>query len=293
LEPTMIQGFTPTGITGAHADYVAQGAAGRGDRALPVENGAVEAIEPPGTERSIQEISLDGGSNGAVFQIATGWTVQKAEGNVQVGRDLLWTGDFEDRLVGRNTLPAAPLWNFYGYDKRVSQRSAYAGRAGARLQRNSGSELEAVLTPMHRFLLSSAKEYTILGKYRTSIQPGGGPESLPTVQISWYGDTKGASGTRDQERLALSDSWTSFQWGLSRPPQAVAAGLYFRLGRGAFGQSWVDLDNVKVVEWYGPPDGRSRDSDHVLVRGEARLRMSKRVLPGSVEQSQPPLTPVP
>ncbi|MGI9180295.1 MAG: CapA family protein [Longimicrobiaceae bacterium] len=285
-EPLIIEGYLPRGVTGALADYVARGAAGREPGPFRVEDGAMEVDIAGHASTRDTVIPVHGNSErGTIFRLGPGWSITGAKEGlvVRLGRDLLWTGSFEDEVVGTEYRGRPPLWTFAGPGKEARPEYTFAGSAGVRLRRAARSEADVVFAPLHRILVDPRRELTVLGTFRASTeQTLTGAPATGSVQLSWYPDTRGPSVYQTIEPLNTGDDndWQPFRIDETVPPYAIAVGLYLRLSPPARGQATADFDDVRLIEW--APEGArfSPLYTHFLVKGSGEVRLSRDVLPG-------------
>jgi len=277
-EPLMIDGYLPKGITGDLADFVARGAAGRETGPFIVEDGAMEIDV---NNRAIQRntrLPVKGNSKvGTIFRVdKEEWVAGfSGPGHLRLGRDLLWVGGFEDEIVDEQH-QGGILWGFTGLDKLLGSEYAYAGVMGARLERRGFNKSDVVLSPLHRILVNSGSELSIVGMVRSRTDT---PASL---QISWYSQTKGQSQAKQLKPLSIKsdNQWNPFRFDLKVPPHTVAIGLFLRLHPSARGKATADFDNIRIIKW--EPEGThfSPLYNYVRVTGNNELTIQKEFMPG-------------
>ncbi len=279
-EPLMIEGFVPKGLTGRLADFVARGAAGRAPGPFRFEDGAMEVDVQGMAQRYDVPVPIDAEpSTGTIYHLEPGWWVSgfQGSGTIRLGRDLLWVGTFEDEDVDAQTRGGA-LWDLAGYDdKRIGPEYAYAGKVGARIQRGAPNTTNIVLTPLHRILVQSGTEISVVGIVRSQRH------ARLSLQLSWYADTKGASATQTAVPIAVkSDNvWTPFRLDVTVPPNTVALGLFLKLKPPTSGITVADFDNLAVIEWAPSDRSFSPLYDHIRVTGAGKAILSRDQLPGA------------
>jgi poly-gamma-glutamate synthesis protein (capsule biosynthesis protein) len=279
IEPLLVEGYLPKGVTGRLADYVARGAAGRAPGPFIVEDGAMELDLRSRAEQRNVEVQLAGEpERGTIFQLDHGqWLAGFAgSGRVQRGRDLLWVGSFEPELVDPEHRGGA-LWNLERSNHRqTGPEFAYEGGLGARLERNARNESDVVLTHLHRILVEPGTQLSITGMARRS-----GLASLK-LQVSWYRDTVGPSADQTVEALPAraEGSWEPFRVDVTVPPNIVAAGVYLRLEAPERGTATADFDNIRVIAWDRSDAPFSPLHDHLRVMGQGTAALSTQTLPG-------------
>ena len=278
-EPLMIEGFRPEGLTGGLADHAAREAAGRTPGPFVIEDGAMEVDIKGRATRRVIEAQLDGGSPaGTILDLDEGSWISdfSGAGRLQLGRDLLWAGSFEDESVDAHDLGGA-LWDLHGEHKRVGSEYAYEGDVGARIEREYNDRDDAALTPLHRILAKPDQEISVVGMVRTRA------DANAYLQLGWYPDTKGPSATKTIVPIdaASGSSWQPFRVDVTTPAEAVAIGLYLRLKPYSSQESVAaDFDDVRIIEWApaGTPFSPLYEYGRVVGAGEATV--SKSFLPG-------------
>jgi Bacterial capsule synthesis protein PGA_cap len=255
IEPLRLQGFRPTGVVGEDADWVARGALARSDGPWVVDDGSLwldtagAAVSSPA---AVAEADLSVVRSGCA---AAG------------GRDLLWTGDFEDRDL--DDAPGVPLWNVdeSNPDRTVTDAGAFTGERGVRLQRSGGTRDDLVLSPQHRVLVEPREELTLLLHSRLT-----GPDVDAAVQLSWYNDTKGSSQEQTVVPLPSGDGWQGLRIDVRAPPNAVAVLPFVRVSPPGT-LATVDVDDVALVGWSGGCD-YARAGDRVTTTAIAPIEAS-------------------
>lgn len=278
-EPLIIDGYLPKGVTGDLADFVARGAAGRDRGPFLVENGAMEI--DVNNRRVHHDIKLPikaGSGKGTIFRAAQGWWIANfsGTGSLRLGRDLLWMGDFEDEIVD-NQHQGGALWDFTGVDKLKGANYAYEGKVGARLQRRGFNESDVVLSPLHRILVESGSELSLVGMMRSRA------DVQSSLQISWYSHTKGKSQAKQIKPLVVKQDhiWTPFRLDVTVPPNTVALGLFLRLQSPRQGSATVDFDNIRIIKWEPKGVPFSPLYSYVQGTGTGELILRKEFLPGA------------
>lgn len=284
-EPLMIEDYLPKGLTGELADYVARGAAGRESGPFLIEDGAAQVDINDIRSRRDVSIPLDGEPKaGSIYGLNKGSWVSdfSGDGNIRLGRDLLWVGSFEDDDIDAQNQEGA-LWNLGGQGKYLGSEYAYKGEVGAHLERENIDRDAVVLTPVHRILVEPGKKLSVVGMVRT------GTNADLALQLSWYADTKGASAAQTYVPVNVeSDSeWDPFRIDVTVPPNAVATGLYLRMEPpphfGEVQRSTADLDNIRIIEWAPAGSAFSPLYDYFALVGSGETTLSRAFLPGAEE----------
>lgn len=282
IEPLMIEGYLPKGVTGELADYVVRGAAGRELGPFVLENGAMEVDLHATATRQKITIPIHGETvSGSISRLTDDWWVASYSGNgdipghIQLGRDLLWVGSFEDEDVDREQ-PEKLLWSLDPPDKYVGPDYAYAGAAGVRLQRGARSSADAVLMPIHRISVQPGTELSIVGKVRAAMT------AHLNIQLSWYPDTSGPSTTQTIQPILIDsdNAWQPFRFDVKVPAGSVAVGLFLRLSPPLSQLVTADFDDIRMIEWSTEDDSYGPLRDYVRAFGSGEITLRKDALPG-------------
>ncbi|HET8579988.1 MAG TPA: hypothetical protein VFL31_03240, partial [Nitrospiraceae bacterium] len=281
VEPLIIDGFVPHGLTGELADYVVRGAAGREPGPFIMESSAMEVdLQSRGLQSTYTQ-PMDGGLDpGLIIPVPPSQWISGFTGNgkLRLGRDLLWVGSFENEEV-ESASRVAPLWDLSLGDIRVGRDFAYEGETGIRLTRDTSNIEDAVTSNLHRVLVKPYADLSITGMIR--INPG----VRPSVQLSWYSATLGPSFSKTTQPIEVhSDgSWQPFRLDVQAPKGAVAVGVYLRLSPPDKGTNVADFDNIRIIEWADSPMQFSPLYNYALLTGAGELTFAQEVLPGGEE----------
>lgn len=303
VEPLMIADYIPRPVVGFAGEYVARGAAGRDSGPFLIEDGAAEV--DVGHRATVQKtvVPLDGDPNaGTIYQFNDGAWLDGVQGpgTVLPGRDLIWTGSFEDETADDQANPGL-LWNLAASDDRfIGPEYAYQGQAGVRLRRLFSNSEDIILTPIHRILVKPNRKVSIIGRLRTS-----GKVSL---QLSWYPDTSGASTLQTviPDLVSGNNSWQPFRVDVTTPNFSEvddsenefslkpSVGLFLRLSPPGRDRATADFDNIRLIMWEAPGTTPSPQHDYLQVTGSISATLRRDVLPGAETWTPPPaLKPVP
>ncbi len=291
VEPLIIDGYLPHGLTDELADYVVRGAAGRESGPFIVESGAME-IDLEG--RAIQSTyiqTMEGGPEtpelGQIIPIPQAQWISdfKGTGKLLLGRDLLWIGGFENDEVDAASR-MAPLWDLESGDVQVGQDYAYEGETGIRLTRGGSNIQDVVTTNVHRLRVGPGVKLSVTGMMRAS------QGTTAVVQISWYPDTLGPSFLQMTEPIVVEshNQWQAFRFDVQSPANAVAVQVFLRLTPPAQGTSTADFDNLRVIEWADAKAPYSPLYNYALLTGSGELSFTQQVLPGAEQWFTSPLT---
>ncbi len=166
---------------------------------------------------------------------------------VELGRELLWDGGFEEQAAGGPGLGEAAGWNLHQPDVGVSDRSVRTGRLALELVRKSGNSSDAVARGQGLFGLSAGRRYTLSGCWR--IEGGG----IPHAALATHGSRALHSPVlaRVAETTGASSDWSCFAADLL-PLVDTLATPELRLEPPTSGTSRLYLDDLSLVEWDAP-----------------------------------------
>lgn len=279
VEPLMIDGFIPHGLTGELADYVVRGAAGRETGPFIMESNAMEMdLEGRAIQKTYMQ-TMDGGpAPGQIIPIPQSQWISNfnGTGKLFLGRDLLWIGGLENDEVD-SASHVAPLWDLNLGDVQVGQNYAYEGETGIRLTRGANHVEDSVTTNLHRVLVDPTTSLSITGMIRINQ----GVNVL--AQLSWYSATTGPSFVKDTQPIEVQSygTWQPFRLDARVPGSAIALGLYLRLIPPDKGTVTADFDNIRIIEWAAPQAQYSPLYNYALLTGSGDLTFAQEVLPGA------------
>jgi hypothetical protein len=265
IEPVRIQRFQPTGIFGEDADWVARGALARSEGPWVVDDGSLWLDTAAKAQVKRRTKNSDGPAT-----VRTGCSRSS-------GRDLLWTGDFEDRDL--DSAGGVPLWNVTkgDQDRAAISAAAYRGARGVRLRRSGAARDDMLLTPRHRILVQPGKDLTLLLRHRVVTGPANA-----TLQLSWYNDTKGPSQERSLVRLPRAKAWRAIRIDVRVPKNAVAVQPFVRLAPPNLSLAIIDIDDVRLIGWSEPGCGYVRGRSVIAQRALPPLSATPLIEPVNV-----------
>ena len=287
VEPLMLDGFIPHGLTDELADYVVRGAAGRVAGPFVMESGAMEADFGARALQTSYTQTMDGGAApGEIIALPQAQWISgfKGKGKLLLGRDLLWVGGFENEEVD-SASHGAPLWDLSLGNVRVGQDYAYENKLGIRLKRGISGSIDVVTTNLHRVFVDPNTNLSITGMIR--INQG----STAQVQMSWYSATTGPSFLKDIQPIEVQayDTWQPFRFDVKAPATAVAVGVYLRLPPPNATTVTADFDNIRIIEWAKPQTAYSPLYNYALLTGPGDLTFTQEILPGAEQWLTPHL----
>ncbi|MDD7926100.1 CapA family protein [Actinomycetospora chibensis] len=308
LEPIMVERYVAHGLRSDLANYVNRTAAGLSRGPFLLEDGALE-LQVAGRERvpARRSVMVPASPAGTIAEVGDGWALRGANPRtVEPGTDLLWTGDFENSVLGSG--PGA-LWT-HGPDNAVVHDPA-PGRGLVYQLRRDGNDAEPVVgTTIHRALLANPGSEQLLRQNRDEDDAGTGavrpgprpvaqaqvsmegmvrlaPGARLEVQLSWFSDTRGPSSSqtvRVIEGGREGMDWHSIRIDAITPPDAVAVGVFLRLSPPTASPGEpspprdvsAGLDALRLVEWSPPGSSALAKATHVrtVAGGQVELERS-------------------
>jgi poly-gamma-glutamate synthesis protein (capsule biosynthesis protein) len=279
IEPLLIDGFVPHGVTNQLADYVVRDAAGLQPGPFIMESGAMEVdLDGHALQRTYTE-SMDGGSApGEIIAIPQSQWISdfKGTGKLLLGRDLLWVGGFENDEID-SASHGALLWDLESGRIRIGRDYAYEGEIGIRLTSDVNDINDAVTTNLHRVWVDRYTNLSITGMVR--LYQG----VVSQIQLSWYSATSGPSFLKDVQPIEVQSdgNWQPFRLDVPVPSKAVALGLYLRLKPPDKGTVTADFDNIRIIEWANPRARFGPLYNYALLTGSGDLTFAQDILPGA------------
>jgi poly-gamma-glutamate synthesis protein (capsule biosynthesis protein) len=281
VEPLIMDGYLPHGLTDELADYIVRGAAGRDPGPFVMESGAME-IDLDG--RALQQTytqTMDGGADpGTILAMPQAQWISgfHGTGTLRLGRDLLWVGSFENDAV-ESTLGGVPLWDRELGGVQIGPDYAYEGEQGIRLERGAQNTQDVVTSSAHRILVQPNTQLSITGMIRVN-QSGSA-----FVQLSWYDAYAGPSFQKIIQPMEVKadGTWQPFRFDVRVPVKAAAIRVYLRLATPSRGTVTADFDNLRIIEWASPRALFSPLYNHALLSGAGELTFTQQILPGAEE----------
>ena len=199
-------------------------------------------------------------------------------GRLEVGRDLLWVGDFEDGAVDAPAR-AGLLWNLAPPDRLVQAGVGRGGSFGVRLWRSRANRKPVWLSPLHRIPVEPGRPLSILAWVRGPVA------ARARLVLGWYGSTRGASRARLQRPITLAGAqrWVPLRWDVTVPPHTVALGLSVLLDPPASGRASLDVDGLRILSWQPPPARPGPGDDWLRLRGTTTVSLVGEAGPGGEE----------
>jgi len=265
LEPILLEGYVPKGVSGTVREKLGWDTAALSTGVFrdgtAIRAGQIDAATGP----SPSEETLEGPD--ATFRRDVGGHTEVIEstGTVEVGRDRLYTGSFENMLVddGQYT---APLWRL---SRTPSATGESVGRdsGGVRVTSYRRNTRRSILTPASRVPVKGSS-YTLTGWFRSDA------ESDAQLLIPWYEAASGSSFARDLLELSpTDDEWEPFRTRVQPPNSASFVNVFAFLSPPTNRDSHsIRFDDVRLIEWEAPATDSTRYHDYIHVEDSATVR---------------------
>ncbi|MDC0666177.1 CapA family protein [Nannocystis radixulma] len=173
-----------------------------------------------------------------------------ADAQIDLGRDVLDHGDFEDLDVD------GEVGDAFGWETSpsafVQSRSVRRGSRAAALRRAAGDADTISLVTRRRVPVDGDKPLTIRGHLR------GESAGAVTVRVRFFHDDDLLAEQLVHTQAAGSYGWTRFAAAVDPPAGASGMHLSFRQGRPKRGTGLAFVDDVSVIQW-----------ERTVTRGEA------------------------
>ena len=282
--PLLLHGFRPHVAVGGLAEWILAGVASQQPGPWLMESGVLEADLGGRAVHQRRWSAIAEHDHPAIWQLPTGARLcgSKRVTRLELGRDLLGVGRFEDELLGAEPGVGA-LWSLPHQDLRVNSSSAHQGRYGVRLLRRFHNRQPLLLRPLHRVPVQPGQRLSLLAWVR------GTPAAKARVQLSWYGNRRGESHARlvQPVPLVMPPRWQAVQVDAVVPDHTVAVGLAVALDPPENGQAHLDVDDVALLHWQAPADGLRQGANWLRAQGRGSVCITNAVLPGAAHSTVP------
>ena len=265
-EPLLLDGYVPKGVAGdvrqklsGDTAALSTGALGGGVAGTSGRIGA-----SGGTSVRTRTVDADGQRFRRTAPGVT--TVTDHSGRVELGRDRLYTGAFEETLVDGERY-TAPLWRFR---RRPSATGETAGRDGGGVRITSfGENTRRSLLSLFSRVPAEGGSYTLFGWYRSRA------EFSVELLVPWYSAASG--GSFERERVTLPPTggeWERIDESFDPPADAAFVNLFVFLAPPDDRDTHdISFDDVRLVEWTTPSNAAGRYHDYLYVDGTATVRI--------------------
>jgi poly-gamma-glutamate capsule biosynthesis protein CapA/YwtB (metallophosphatase superfamily) len=172
---------------------------------------------------------------------------------VEVGRDLLWSGDFEDQLAGGGK-GLGTGWSLGAPDVAITDQQPHGGALALALARKSGNIGAATARATGLLTLAAGHRHTLSGCWRLE-----GDAASVSIGLGLYNDR-----TFGAPRAALAatvpgsptEAWTCFETSTTALAFDQLATVEIALGPPRRGTTRVFVDDLALVRWDDPAPGQ-------------------------------------
>jgi poly-gamma-glutamate capsule biosynthesis protein CapA/YwtB (metallophosphatase superfamily) len=168
--------------------------------------------------------------------------------SIELGRELLWEGGFEDQAAGGPGLGRGAGWRYSAPDVGISDRAVHSGRLSLELVRKSGNLSAATAGGAGLLTLRAARRYSFSGCYKTE------GDALGTISLSVFPSrqlhVQPISQVAETAVVSSSD-WTCFQTEYA-PPVDTLVHPSIVLERPEQGTARLMVDDLSLIEWDSP-----------------------------------------
>lgn len=172
---------------------------------------------------------------------------------VELGRELLWEGGFEDQAVGGVGLGQLAGFQYDGPDVGASDRAVRSGRLSLELVRKSANLYAVAASGSGLQSLRAARRYSFSGCYKTE------GEALGAISLAVFPSRQ--PYVEDTSHIAVtpvisSTDWKCFQTEYT-PEVDTLVHPVIVLERPEHGTARLMVDDLSLVEWDPPLDGNA------------------------------------
>ena len=266
VDPLLIEGYVPKGVVDKPRTWQLRETAALSSDEFSLYGDRLEYVTNDETTTRTETRTLDG--DGAIYTRNSGWVTRVIDGaaSVELGRDLLPTGTFDDPDIDGEAHEGA-LWRFSRGEDSNGSEFGYDGSGGIQLTRTADDTQRSILTTTER--IPVAGPITLLGLYRHET------DTLLELLVRWYESTSGSALDSLSIDLDRTTGWERIERSLSTPEEANQARFYFRLYPPANGEKSVaNVDDIRLVEWTEPATGGGKDYDHLRVHDSATIEFT-------------------
>ncbi|WP_276657820.1 CapA family protein, partial [Haloquadratum walsbyi] len=219
VDPLLIEGYVPKGVVDKPRTWQLRETAALSSDEFSLDHDRLEYIAKDEITTRTEPRTLDGDT---IYTRNSGWVNRVIEGaeSVELGRDLLPTGTFDDPDID-DERHEGPLWRFGRGDDSNGPEFGYDGSGGIQLSRTADNTERSVLTTAARVPLAGST--TLLGQYRHET------DTRLELLVRWYESTSGSALDSVLIDLDRTTGWESLERSLSTPEEATHVRFYFRL----------------------------------------------------------------
>jgi poly-gamma-glutamate capsule biosynthesis protein CapA/YwtB (metallophosphatase superfamily) len=268
VDPLLIEGYVPKGVVDKPRTWQLRETAALSSDEFLLDDDKLEYVAKDETTTQTVTRTLDG--DGTIYTRNSGWVNRVIDGaeSVELGRDLLPTGTFDDPDIDDERHEGS-LWRFSRGADSNGPEFGYDGSGGIQLSRTADNTQRSILTTTERVPLTGPM--TLLGLYRHET------DTRLELLVRWYEST--SSSTLDSMSIDLDRTagWERVERSLSTPGEANYARFYFRLYPPDGGEKRVaHFDDICLVEWTERETSGGEDYDYLRLQNSATIEFSSR-----------------
>jgi hypothetical protein len=266
VDPLLIEGYVPKGVVDKPRTWQLRETAALSSDEFSLDHNRLEYVARDETPARTATRTLDG--DGTIYTRNSGWVNRVIDGaeSVELGRDLLPTGTFDDPDIddGRHE---GPLWRFSRGSDSNGPEFGYDGSGGIQLSRTADNTQRSILTTAARVPLTEPT--TLLGQYRHET------DTRLELLVRWYESTSGSALDSVSIDLDRTTGWERLERSLSTPEEATYVRLYFRLYPPDDGEKRVaNFDNIQLVEWTDSATSGGKNYDYLRVHESSTIEFT-------------------
>jgi hypothetical protein len=265
VDPVLIEGYVPKGVVGKPRRWQLRQTAALSSDQFTLGDGTLEYRAASGLAVQTETQTLEEG--GTIFTRKSGWVNRIVDGasSVELGRDLLPTGTFDDLDIDSKQHEGA-LWRFGRGPDANGPEFGHDGSGGIQLSRTAESIQRSILTTTERVPLAGST--TLLGLYRHET------DSRLELLVRWYESVGGSEVDSVSIDLAQTGGWERLKQPLETPEEAEYIRFYFRLYPPESGpERTVQLDDIRLIEW-SDAETASKAHDHLQLDDTATVEFA-------------------
>lgn len=256
VDPVLIEAYVPKGVVGKPRRWQLRQTATLSSDQFTLDDGTLEYRADSNSAVQTETQTLEG--NGTIYTRKSGWVSRIVDGvsSVELGRDLLPTGTFDDSDVDSKQHEGA-LWRFGRGPDSNGPEFGHDGSGGVQLSRTAESTQRSILTTAERVPLTGPT--TLLGLYQHET------DSRLELLVRWYESVGGSEVDSVSIDLPQTTGWERLEQALETPDEAEYIRFYFRLYPPETGpERTAQFDDIRLIEWTAAETG-SRAHDHLRV----------------------------
>lgn len=217
VDPLLIEGYVPRGVVGKPRTWQLRETAALSSNEFSLDHDRLEYVARDETPVQRETRTLDG--DGRIYMRNSGWISRVVDGaeSVELGRDLLPTGTFDDPDID-DERHEGPLWRFSRGADSNGSKFGDDGSGGIRLSRTADNTQRSILTTAAR--VPVARGTTLLGQYRHKT------DTRLELLVRWYESTSGSALDSVSIDLDRTTGWERLERSLSTSEEATHVRFY-------------------------------------------------------------------